>query len=144
MFSNLYTLVLSFIKEMVLGKTTLKYNLKRHKVRLVFFTVVILSFITNWITIPKLFSISNNYIQLEKEVKALSARVNDCNLIIAEIANTRNNIEDIRKLVASKDSSNPNKLEETIKDNNIAAAVYSAEIDINKIIQELHDLEAAK
>ena len=129
---------------MVLGKTTLKYNLKRHRVRLIFFSVVILSFITNWITIPKLFSISNNYIQLEKEVRTLSAKVNECNLIIAEIANTRNNIEDIRKLVASKDSNNPNKLEETIKDNNIAAAVYSAEIDINKIIQELHDLEAAK
>ena len=129
---------------MVLGKTTLKYNLKRHRVRLIFFSVVILSFITNWITIPKLFSISNNYIQLEKEVRTLSAKVNECNLIISEIANTRNNIEDIRKLVASKDSNNPNKLEEMIKDNDIAAAVYSAEIDINKVIRELKNLEAAK
>lgn len=70
MLLSLLKLAWPFIKEMILGRNSLRYALRKNRVRLAFFLAVILSFVLNWVTIPRLFTISNNYIVMEREFKA--------------------------------------------------------------------------
>ena len=62
-------LIWPFIKEMIIGKNSLRYAIRKNRIRVAFFFAVILSFVINWVAVPKLFIISANYIKLEQELK---------------------------------------------------------------------------
>ncbi len=59
-----------FFKEMIIGKNSLRYAIRKNRVRVAFFFAVMLSFIVNWIAVPRLFMISSDYIRMEQELRA--------------------------------------------------------------------------
>ena len=59
-----------FFKEMIIGRNSFSYALRKNRVRVAFFFAVLLSFCINWVAIPRLFTLSSDYIKLEKELKA--------------------------------------------------------------------------
>lgn len=67
---NVIKLTWPFFKEMIIGRNSLRYAMRKNRVKVLFFFVVMLSFVVNWITVPRLFMISSDYIKLEKEFKA--------------------------------------------------------------------------
>ncbi len=64
-----------FIREMVLGEKTLKQAVKTNKGRVFIIGVIFASFVTNFYIIPKVWSISSDYIELKKNYDALVMRV---------------------------------------------------------------------
>ena len=70
MLLNVIKLLWPFIKEMIIGKNSLRYAIRKNRIRVAFFFAVILSFVVTWVTVPKLFMISANYIKIEQELKA--------------------------------------------------------------------------
>lgn len=56
-----------FIKELVLGEQTLGQALKTHKLRVLLIALIMGSFVMNVFTVPRLISISADYIKLEKK-----------------------------------------------------------------------------
>ncbi len=69
MLMNILRLIWPFVKEMIIGKNSLRYAIRRNKVKVFFFFTVILSFILNWIVIPKLFYLSASHVEIEKKLK---------------------------------------------------------------------------
>ena len=70
MLLNIIKLIWLFVKEMIIGKNSLQYAIRKNRIRVAFFFAVILSFVINWVTVPKLFIISANHVKLEQELKA--------------------------------------------------------------------------
>lgn len=70
MLLNIIKLIWPFVKEMIIGKNSLRYAIRKNRIRVAFFFCVILSFVINWVTVPKLFIISANHVKLEQELKA--------------------------------------------------------------------------
>lgn len=70
MLFNIVKLTWPFFKEMIIGKNSLRYAIRKNRVRVAFFFAVMLSFIVNWVVVPRLFMISSDYIKLEQELKA--------------------------------------------------------------------------
>lgn len=80
MFFKALGLAWPFIKEMMLGDKTLVQALRSNKLRLVFMAVGIASMGLNYLTLPKLYSVSLEYKNLQKTYKELKAK-DSCGLI---------------------------------------------------------------
>lgn len=59
-----------FAKDMIIGRNSLRYALQRNKVKVFFFMMVIASFSSNLIVIPRLWSISKSHVELSKRLAA--------------------------------------------------------------------------
>ncbi len=70
-----------FIKDMILGKNSFSYSVKKNKVRTLFFLSVLLSYGLNWIFVPKTFQISIDHVKLEKQVKTLEDQLTELNTV---------------------------------------------------------------
>lgn len=65
-----------FIREMVLGRKSLLAAVRDNKKKVFFITLIIVSFGLNFLTVPRLFSMSVQYVTLDKRYKELEARYN--------------------------------------------------------------------
>jgi len=65
-----------FIREMVLGRKSLLAALRDNKKKVFFITLIIVSFGLNFLTVPRLVSMSVQYVTLDKRYKELEARYN--------------------------------------------------------------------
>jgi hypothetical protein len=64
---RIFIFIWPFIKEMVLGDKTLKTTIITYKKRVLLITLIFISFGMNLFTIPRLFVISNQYLNLMKK-----------------------------------------------------------------------------
>ena len=97
-----------FIKEMIIGKNSLRYAVRKNRIRVIFFFLVIFSFVINWIAIPKLVIISANYIKLEQELKTTKNKLEDYRDDRIMVENTKNELFQLRARVGYLDLKNPN------------------------------------
>lgn len=65
----IFKLLLPFLKEMILGKSSFSYALRRNKLRLLFFFLVIGSFAANYFLVQRLVVISKNHVALTRQLK---------------------------------------------------------------------------
>ena len=72
-----------FIREMVLGEKTLKQAVKTNKGRVFIIGVIFASFVTNFYIIPKVWSISSDYLELKKNYEILLGRVGPAGIPLA-------------------------------------------------------------
>jgi len=63
-----------FVREMVLGEKTLPEAVKTNKGRVFIIGLIFVSFVTNLYIVPKVWSISSDYIDLKKTHEALLAK----------------------------------------------------------------------
>ena len=60
-----------FLKEMVLGDKTLSEALKTNKMRVLLLFLIVGSFAMNFFVVPRVYEISSQYVELEREHKKL-------------------------------------------------------------------------
>jgi len=75
MILKFFNLLWPFIKEMVLGKITFLEALVTDRKKVIFICLIFSSFGLNFITIERLFFISNKYIAIENDNKVLNAKL---------------------------------------------------------------------
>lgn len=78
-FFKLLPYIWPFVREMVLGKKPLLIALRDNKKKLFFITLILISFGLNFVAIPRLVSMSMQYIALEKRYKELETKFNNIN-----------------------------------------------------------------
>lgn len=64
-----WKIIFEFLREIILGKTTLKRAFKEHKLRLAFLVLVIVSFYLNYLTLPKLYQLTEQRVRIEESYK---------------------------------------------------------------------------
>lgn len=62
-----------FIKEMIIGKNSFRYALRKNRVKVFFFALVILSFFLNLVLVPRLISISASHVELSRHTTQLQS-----------------------------------------------------------------------
>ncbi len=88
-----------FFKEMIIGKNSLRYAIRKNRIRVAFFGCVMISFIINWYAVPRLFYITNKYIHLEKELKATRETIESYKYDKNSIDTTNKEIEALKAKV---------------------------------------------
>lgn len=136
-----------FIKEMIIGKNSWRYAIRRNKIKIIFFLLVILSFILNWVTIPRIVILSTDYLQLQKENKVLLEAPKKCMNDLADLQHSHLVIKElkdkIKSLEARQSEENPIPSNEHKKDSKKKAlrkdndSSQSKEHDIEDISKKL-------
>ena len=77
-----WKIIFEFLREIILGKTTLKQAFRDHKLRLAFLVLVIVSFYLNYLTLPKLYQLTEQRVQIEEsykeQINKLEHQVTEC------------------------------------------------------------------
>lgn len=66
---SILKLIFILIREMILGKLTFKQAFRENKVRLFFFFLVIVSFYLNYLTLPKIYKVTEQKVIMERSYK---------------------------------------------------------------------------
>lgn len=73
--SILLKILIPFVKEMIIGKNSFRYALRKNRIRVLFFISVILSYGLNWFFIPKTFIISAAHIEQTKLLASCNSSI---------------------------------------------------------------------
>lgn len=74
-----------FLKEMVLGDKTLSEAIKTNKMRVLLLFLILGSFAMNLFVVPRVYDISSQYVELEKEHKKLTDATKDVETLTVDI-----------------------------------------------------------
>jgi len=91
-----------FVKEMFLGKNSLRYALRKNRIRVFTALLVMASFVTNYYTLPKMVKYSDEQLTHEKELKKARADIETYKramlVVDSEKANLAKRDEEIKDL----------------------------------------------
>lgn len=82
-----------FLKEMLLGDKTLSEAIKTNKMRVLLLFLILGSFAMNLFVVPRVFDISSQYVELEKEHKKLVDATKDVETLTADAQALRDELD---------------------------------------------------
>lgn len=85
-----------FFKEMIIGRNSLRYAMKKNRVKVFFFFAVILSFVVNWMVVPRLFTLSSSYLKIKHELVEVKGTLDNYKDEIEMIDQTRTEMDQLR------------------------------------------------
>jgi len=98
---SVFKLLFILIREMILGKLTFKQAFRENKIRLFFFLLVIISFYANYVTLPKIYAITEQKVIMERsykeQIETLQSQLRECRTGKQSLASGDPNTPDILK-----------------------------------------------